>query len=100
MTSMAELSVATTVNPRFDHVTPIEATQSSVTVTHRCQVFAGLMAVARSGLVDLVLIADDFEVVRLETLQQVLDERRHGPTVAAISDVGDDRDRLAALGIV
>jgi MinD-like ATPase involved in chromosome partitioning or flagellar assembly len=96
---MTELSVATTVNPRFDHVTLIEATQSSVTVTHRCQVFAELMAVARSGLVDIVLIADDFELVRLETLQQVLDAQGHGPKVAAISDVVDDRDRLAALGI-
>lgn len=96
---MVELSVATTINPRFDHVTSIEATQSSVTVTHRCQVFAELLAVARSGLVDIVLIADDFELVRLEALQQMLDAQDDGPTVAAISDVADDRKRMAALGV-
>jgi len=65
---MTQLNVATTINPRFDHVTPIEATQSSVTITHRCHVFAELMAVARSGLVDIVLIADDFELVGLVVL--------------------------------
>lgn len=96
---MSELSVATTINPRFDHVTPIEATQSSVTITHRCQVFAELMAVARSGLVDIVLIADDIELVGLETLTQVLDGESQGPKVAAISDVAEDRQRLADLGI-
>lgn len=96
---MPELSVATTINPRFDHVTPIEMTQSSVTITHRCHVFAELMAVARSGLVDIVLIADDFELVGLETLEQVLDAQGHGPKVAAISDVVDDRQRLGELGI-
>lgn len=96
---MSELSVATTINPRFDHVTPIEATQSSVTITHRCQVFAELMAVARSGLVDIVLIADDLELVGLETLHQVLDGDGQGPKVAVISDVVEDRHRLADLGI-
>ena len=96
---MPELSVATTINPRFDHVTPIEATQSSVTITHRCQVFAELMAVARSGLVDIVLIADDIELVGLETLNQVLDGESQGPKVAVISDVVEDRQRLADLGI-
>jgi len=96
---MTELSVATTINPRFDHVTPIEATQSSVTITHRCHVFAELMAIARSGLVDIVLIADDFELVGLETLQQVLNMQGHGPKVAAISDVVEDRQRLSKLGI-
>lgn len=55
---MKPLNVATTINPRFDHVTPIEATRSDVTITHRCHVMAELLAVARSGLVDLVLIAD------------------------------------------
>ena len=96
---MTALSVATTINQRFDHVSPIEATQSSVTITHRCHVFAELMAVARSGLVDIVLIADDLELVGLETLQQVLDTEGYGPKVAAISDVLDDRQRLAELGI-
>src|SRR5690625_729645 len=96
---MDELSVATTINSRFDHVTPIEATQSSVTITHRCHIFAELMAVARSGLVDIVLIADDFELVSLETLQQVKDAEGQGPKVVAISDVVDERQRLTELGI-
>ena len=96
---MTVLSVATTINQRFDHVTPIEATQSSVTITHRCHVFAELMAVARSGLVDIVLVADDLELVGLETLQQVLDIDGAGPKVVAISDLLDDRRRLAELGI-
>ncbi len=96
---MDELSVATTINPRFDHVTPIEATQSSVTITHRCHIFAELMAVARSGLVDIVLIADDFELVSLETLQQVKDAEGQGPKIMAISDVVDERQRLTELGI-
>src|SRR5690625_2638200 len=96
---MDELSVATTINPRFDHVTSIEATQSSVTITHRCHIFAELMAVARSGLVDIVLIADDFELVSLETLQQVKDAEGQGPKVVAISDVVDERQRLTERGI-
>ncbi|MDN6499908.1 MAG: hypothetical protein L0K44_09225, partial [Yaniella sp.] len=60
---MQTLNVATTINPRFDHVTPIEATRSSVTISHRCHVIAELMAVARSGLVDVVLVANDLEMV-------------------------------------
>lgn len=96
---MSALRVATTINPRFDHVTPIEATRSAVTITHRCHVFAELMAVARSGLVDIVLIADDFDMVGLESLRHLLDDESSGLKVAAISDVVDDRQRLSALGI-
>ncbi len=96
---MTNLNVATTINPRFDHVTPIESTRSAVTITHRCHIFAELMAVARSGLVDIVLIVDDFELVGLETLQQVKNVDGSGPKVAALSDVVDDRQRLTELGI-
>jgi len=96
---MARLSVATTINPRFDHVTPIEATRSDVTITHRCHVFAELMAIGRSGLVDVVLVADDFELVSLETLEQLLDTEGQGPRLAAISDVLEDRQRLTEIGI-
>ncbi|GAA4112542.1 AAA family ATPase [Enteractinococcus coprophilus] len=96
---MAVLNVATTINPRFDHVTPIESTRSDVTITHRCHIFAELMAVARSGLVDIVLVADDFDLVSLETLQQLKGADGRGPRLAAISDVVDDRQRLTELGI-
>ena len=96
---MAVLNVATTINPRFDHVTPIESTRSHVTITHRCHIFAELMAVARSGLVDIVLVADEFELVSLETLQQLRDKEGGGPKLAAISDVVDDRQRLIELGV-
>lgn len=96
---MPVLNVATTINPRFDHVTPIESTRSDVTITHRCHIFAELMAVARSGLVDIILVADDFDLVSLETLQQLQDTNGRGPRLAAISDVVDDRQRLTDLGI-
>lgn len=96
---MKTLKVATTINPRFDHVTPIESTRSDVTITHRCHVIAELLAVARTGLVDVVLIADDLELVSLETLQQLADGDGYGPKVAAISEVPADRDRLQHLGI-
>lgn len=96
---MQTLNVATTINPRFDHVTPIEATRSSVTISHRCHVIAELMAVARSGLVDVVLVANDLEMVSLETLKQLADGDGYGPKVAAISDVTEDRERLSTLGI-
>lgn len=96
---MTGLNVATTINPRFDHVTPIEATRSAVTITHRCHVLAELMAVARSGLVDIVLVANDFEMISLETIQQLADSDGYGPKLAAISDVADDRQRLTELGI-
>src|SRR5699024_3677635 len=99
LATMKPLNVATTINPRFDHVTPIEATRSDVTITHRCHVMAELLAVARSGLVDLVLIADDFELVNLETLQQLTDGDGYGPKVAAISDINGDRQRLHQLGV-
>ncbi|WP_022871218.1 AAA family ATPase [Yaniella halotolerans] len=96
---MQTLNVATTINPRFDHVTPIEATRSAVTISNRCHVIAELMAVARSGLVDVVLVANDLEMVSLETLQQLADGDGYGPKVAAISDIPEDRQRLSALGI-
>lgn len=96
---MAALNVATTINPRFDHVTPIESTRSEVTITHRCHTLAEVMAVARSGLVDIVLIADDTELVGLETLQQIRDLEGHGPRLAVISDVADERQRLSELNI-
>ncbi len=96
---MKPLNVATTINPRFDHVTPIEATRSDVTITHRCHVMAELLAVARSGLVDLVLIANDLELLNLETLQQITDGDGYGPKVAAISDINGDRERLQQLGV-
>ena len=96
---MAVLNVATTINPRFDHVTPIESTRSDVTITHRCHAFAELMAVARSGLVDIVLVADDLDLVTLETLQQLSNIDDRAPKLAAISDVVDDRQRLTELGI-
>lgn len=96
---MTALSVATTINPRFDHVTPIEATRSHVTITHRCQIFAELMAVARSGLVDIVLVADDLDLVSLEVIHQVQDIDGGGPKFAAISDVVDERKRLTDLGV-
>lgn len=96
---MTALNVATTINPRFDHVTPIEATRSEVTISHRCHVLAELMAVARSGLVDVVLVAHEFDLVSLESLQQLADRHDSGPMVAAISDVSEDRERLKQLGI-
>lgn len=96
---MQTLNVATTINPRFDHVTPIESTRSDVTISHRCHVIAELVAVARSGLVDVVLVANDLEMVSLETLKQLADGDGYGPRVAAISDVTEDRQRLASLGI-
>lgn len=96
---MQTLNVATTINPRFDHVTPIEATRSAVTISNRCHVIAELMAVARSGLVDVVLVANDLEMVSLETFRQLADGDGYGPKVAAISDVLEDRQRLSALGI-
>lgn len=96
---MAVLNVATTINPRFDHVTPIESTRSDVTITHRCVALAELLAVARSGLVDIVLIADEFDLVSLDMVQQIRLHDGHGPKIAAISDIHDDRQRLSALGI-
>src|SRR5690625_7170847 len=95
---MKPLNVATTINPRFDHVTPIEATRPDVTITLRCHVMAELLAVARSGLVDLVLISDDFELVNLETLHQLTEGDGYGPTVPAMSDINGDRQRLQQLG--
>lgn len=96
---MTALNVATTINPRFDHVTPIEGTRTEVTITHRCHMIAELLAVARSGLVDVVLVATDFEMLSLETLTQLAGDEGYGPKVAAISDVTEDRDRLKDLGI-
>lgn len=96
---MKALHVATTINSRFDHVTPIESTRSEVTITHRCHLIAELLAVARSGLVDVVLVADDFEMLTLELLHQLADSNGYGPKVVAISDVTEDRQRLAGMGI-
>ncbi|MGO1183663.1 MAG: AAA family ATPase [Micrococcaceae bacterium] len=96
---MKPLTVATTLNPRFDHVTSIESVRGNVLVTHRCDDLPELISVARSGLVDLVLIAGDTEDVGRNALESIRAQGARPPALAVLSDVSTERDRLESLGI-
>ena len=50
------IALATTVQPGLDHIGPLERHQTDITVLRRAEDLAELLAIARSGLVDLSLI--------------------------------------------
>lgn len=80
------------------HVGPLERAQSEVSVVRRAADLAELIAVARSGLVDAVLVSEEAD--RLG--RGVLEELSGGPrpvAVVAMSEVREDRARLRALGV-
>lgn len=98
---MRRVSVATTLMPGHDHVSGLERLRGPVTVVRRCESLAELIAVARAGLADAVLVAGDTEQVTLTFIESLAGEGWGGRTVAvvALSDVAQERERLTRLGI-
>ena len=92
------IALATTVLPGLDHVGPLERHQTEITVVRRAEDLAELLAVARSGLVDAVLVAGGTEALTGAFLEETA--RLGRPVgVAALSDVRAERRRLRALGV-
>ena len=57
------IALATTALPGLDHIGPLERHQTRITVVRRAEDLAELLAIARSGLVDAVLVAGATEAV-------------------------------------
>ena len=90
--------VATTRVPGLDLVGPLERAQSDVTVLRRVEDTAELLAVARSGTVDVLLLAGDLAPLARALLGE-LDSLSRPVGLVAVSEVGEDRARARALGV-
>lgn len=92
------VSVATTLVPGLDLVGPLERAQSAVTVLRRVEDTAELLAVARSGTVDALLLAGDLTPLTRGLLTE-LDALARPVGLVAVSEVSADRGRARALGV-
>ncbi|MFI7398097.1 MinD/ParA family protein [Micrococcus luteus] len=92
------IALATTVLPGLDHIGPLERHQTDITVLRRAEDLAELLAIARSGLVDAVLVAGDTESLTAAFLEETA--RLPRPVgVAALSEVRAERRRLRGMGV-
>ena len=92
------IALATTVQPGLDHIGPLERHQTDITVLRRAEDLAELLAIARSGLVDAVLVAGDTESLTAAFLEETA--RLPRPVgVAALSEVRTERRRLRSMGV-
>ena len=92
------IALATTVQPGLDHIGPLERHQTDITVLRRAEDLAELLAIARSGLVDAVLVAGDTESLTAAFLEETA--RLPRPVgVAALSEVRAERRRLRGMGV-
>ena len=92
------VSLAVVVPEGSDLVGALERAQAEITVVRRAADLAELIAVARSGLVDAVLVAQGADQLG----RGVLEEMARAPRpvgVSAMSEVREDRERLRALGV-
>lgn len=93
---MRRCSVVTTGHLHRDHIAAIEGLHSDVTVDRRCSDLVELIAAARAGRADAALIVGGTEELTGSRLAEL---REDDVVVVAISDLADERRRLAALGI-
>ncbi|WP_010524895.1 AAA family ATPase [Nesterenkonia sp. F] len=93
---MRRCSVVTTGHLHQDHIAAIEGLHSDVTVDRRCSDLVELVAAARAGRADAALIIGGTEDLTDSRLAELHED---GVVVVAISDLADERRRLAALGI-
>lgn len=92
------VSLAVVVPEGSDLVGSLERAQGEITVVRRTADLAELIAVARSGLVDAVLVADGADLLGRGLLEEIARVPR--PVgVVAMSEVREDRRRLRALGV-
>ncbi|MDO5634926.1 MAG: ATPase [Micrococcus sp.] len=92
------VSIATLAHPVRDHIGPLERAQTDVTVLRRATDVAELIAIARSGTVDALLVAWDTEHLTATLLAEI-DAASRPVGVAALSDVAGERARLRRLGV-
>ncbi|PXA76122.1 chromosome partitioning protein [Auritidibacter sp. NML120779] len=97
--TMTAVRVATTFSARFDHIAAIESMQSEVMVSHRCRSVAELIALARSGMIDVALIAEDYHEVGLETTDAFAESGMEHLRWGVVCDMPAERHRLQALDI-
>ncbi|GAB3183788.1 hypothetical protein GCM10027060_19600 [Nesterenkonia halophila] len=93
---MRRCSVVTTGQLHRDHIAAIEGLHSDVTVDRRCSDLVELIAAARAGRADAALIIGGTEELTGSRLAEL---RGDDVVVVAISDLADERRRLATLGI-
>lgn len=92
------VSLAVVVPEGSDLVGSLERAQGEITVVRRAADLAELIAVARSGLVDAVLVADGADLLGRGLLEEIA--RAPRPVgVTAMSEVWEDRRRLRTLGV-
>ena len=92
------ISLAVTVAPGTDLIGVLERSQREVTVLRRAADLAELIAAARSGMVDAVLVAGGSD----ELTRAFLDELEAAPRpvgIVALSDIRSERVRLRGLGV-
>lgn len=92
---MRRCSVITTGRLEADHIAALEGLQGEVTVDRRCADLAELMAAAESMRADAALIIGGTSSLTGTLLDRLRDA---GLRVVVISDVAEERRRLAALG--
>lgn len=91
--------VAVTAAPGTDLVGPLERAQAEVTVLRRVEDAAEMLAVGRSGTVDVLLFAGDLAPVTRGLLAE-LDALSRPVGLVAVSEVAADRARMRSLGVV
>ncbi|OSM44223.1 AAA family ATPase [Nesterenkonia sp. PF2B19] len=94
---MRRCSVITAGHLQRDHIAAVEGLHGPVTIDRRCADLAELVAAARTGMADAVLIIGETETITGSLLTEFTEP---GLVVVAVSDVSEERARLRALGIV
>lgn len=93
---MKRCSVITTGRIETDHIAALEGLQGPVTIDRRCADLAELVAAAGSVRMDAALIIGG----TTSLTGTLLDDLRHsGLRVVVISDLPEERRRLASLGV-
>lgn len=93
---MRRCPVITTGTIETDHIAALEGLQGTVTVDRRCADLAELTATAESMRVDAALIIGSTTALTASLTDRL---QRAGLRVVVISDVEEERRRLAALGV-
>ncbi|RJN31825.1 AAA family ATPase [Nesterenkonia natronophila] len=93
---MGRCAVITTGRLSTDHVAALERLHTDVTIDRRCADLTEVIAVARMGRADAVLIIGTTHQVTETTIH---DLRRDVPAIVTISDLASERARLGELGL-
>lgn len=93
---MARCTVITSGRIAADHVTALERLHGDVTIDRRCADLAEVVAAARTGRADAVLIIGTTDELTDSAISEL---HRDVSTIVAISDLQSERRRLAQLGL-